>query len=325
MCLKNGGFGKNPNHFSIFENMGEEDETCYIFLKEIEENTGLPITWLEYTLTDKFIQELVFSSFSYEKFQNCEYTSIGQILNVKKLQTFKFEKSPKSFWYKDGYSHPANSIREVNFETVSRNGKPFIDLFLYKCAIRIMKGEGIVLPSVGQRWCTGDGKEKVCERWLSLKGIKEYISYKGMRYDEPDRVRKVFAKNEKQNDVIYDAPLHTLKVSKIDVLLAWSMQNFDLGKINGIYTFIDAIGNCIFCHLKKKIKKLYLIQRGFKTRTLKQMEVIANNFNGDTDAMARQHGTYEMLEKEALSMPEITIEEVLSDEEIEISCFNCGD
>lgn len=325
MCLINGGFGKEKNHYTLFENTGEEHETCYVFLKELQENTGIPITMLEYSLTDKFINELVFSSFSYERFKNCEYTNIGQILDIKKLRAFDFVKSPNSFWYKDGFSHPSNSIKECDFETASRNGKPFIDLFLYKCAIRIMKGEGILLPSVGQRWCTGDMKEKVGDRWLSLKGIKEFISYKGMRHDEPDRVRKVFAKNDKQNDIIYDAPLDALKINKIDVLMAWALQKFDLGKINGIYTFIDAIGNCIYCHLKKKIKKLYLIQQGYKSRSLKQMELLANNYNGDIDAMSRQHGTYDMLEKEALNMDEIKIEDVLSDEEIEISCFNCGD
>lgn len=325
MCLINGGFGNSDNHYTLFENTGEEHETCYLFLKELQESTGIPITWLEYSLTDKFINDIVYSSFSYEKFKNCEYKSISQILDIKKLRSFTFIKSPNSFWYRDGYSHPINSIKVVDYNSASRNGKPFIDLFLYKCAIRIMKGEGILLPSVGQRWCTGDGKEKVGDRWLSAKGIKEYISYKGMRYDEPDRVRKVFAKNDKQNDIIYDAPLHSLKISKIDVLMAWAIQPFDLGLINGVYTFIDAIGNCVFCHLKKKIKKLYLIQQGNKSRTLKQMETIANNYNGDTDAMSRQHGTYEMLEKEALNMPEIKIEDVLSNEEVEVSCFNCGD
>ena len=325
LSLINGGFGSQPNHYTLFENTGEEHETCYIFLKELEENTGVTITWLEYSLTDTFIYELIYSSFSYEKFKNCEYTNIGQILNIKKLRAFNFVKSPNNFWYKQGYSHPKNSIKEVNFETASRNGKPFIDLFLYKCAIRIMKGEGILLPSVGQRWCTGDMKEKVGDRWLALNGVKEFISYKGMRYDEPDRVRKVYAKNESQNDIIYEAPLNALKIKKIDVLMAWAIQPFDLGKINGVYTFIDAMGNCIYCHLKKKIKKLYLIQQGYKSRTLKQMERIANNYNGDTDAMSRQHGTYEILEKEAMSIPEITLDEVLSDEEVEISCFNCGD
>jgi len=325
LSLINGGFGKSENHYTLFENTGEEHETCYVFLKELQENTGIPITWLEYSLTDKFINDLVFSSFSYEKFKNAGYTNIGQILDVKKLRSFTFLKSPNSFWYKDGYSHPANSIKEVDFKTASRNGKPFIDLFLYKCAIRIMKDEGLLIPSVGQRWCTGDGKEKVGDRWLSLKGITEFISYKGMRYDEPDRVRKIFAKNDRQDNVIYDAPLHVLKITKIDVLIAWAAQNFDLGLINGVYTFIDALGNCLYCHLKKKIKKLYLIQQGHKSRTLAQMERLVNNYNGDTDAMARQHGTYDMLEKEAFNMREISISEVLSNEEVEISCFNCGD
>jgi len=184
MALINGGFGKKEKDIICFQNTGKEDETCYVFLKELEEAIQLPIVWLEYTLTQKFIDELVFSSFSYDKFDKGEYTSISQILDVKKLQSFEFVKSPANFWYKEGYSNSKKSVRQVNFNTASRNGKPFADVFLYKCAIRIMKGEGLILPNAAQRWCTGDMKEKTMHTWLKNNGIKEFINYVGMRFDD---------------------------------------------------------------------------------------------------------------------------------------------
>jgi len=326
MQLINGGFGDPEFHHVVFDNTGKEDETCYKFLSDIEQCTNLKINWLEYTLTNQFTNELIFSSFSYDKFNRCEYTSIGQILDIKKLRSFKFEKSPNSFWYKQGFSDRKLNIKEVDYLTASRNGKPFTDLFLYKCAIRIMKGQGIILPSVGQRWCTGDGKEKVTERWLANKGITEYISYKGMRFDEPDRVDRVMAKNKVQDKIWYDCPLHHTKTNKIDVLMSWSGQPFDLGlKNDKTNCFYDVIGNCDYCHLKTLLKKMWLVQNGFDIRYWKQIELIANNYNGDVDAMSRQHGTYEQIEKKALEIEPISLSQILSDAEVQISCTNCTD
>jgi len=326
MSLINGGFGKSNNHFILFQNMGKEDETCYRFLKDIQDETGLRIDWLEYTLTDKFYSELIRPDFSYDKFNNCEYENINQILDVEKLRSFEFKKSKNNFWYTELFSDRLNNVRKVDFDSASRNGKPFCDLFLYRCAIRIMKGEGLIMPSVGNRWCTGDGKEKVGDRYLSNMGIKEFISYKGMRFDEPDRIQKVKNKNNSQDSIWYDCPLEHTKTTKIDVMLAWANQVFDLGSNkDGSNSFMDVIGNCDVCILKKKIKKLWLIQQGKGYLFFKQIESLCNNYNGDTDAMCRQHGTYKMLEQEALSMDEITIDKVLSDEEVEVSCFGCGD
>lgn len=327
MSLINGGFGSKPDHYCLFQNMGKEDETCYKFLFDIEQDTGIKVNWLEYTLTPKFYDLLVREDFSYDKFNNCEYTDISEILDVDKLRSFKYEKSPKSFWYSEGFSNRNENIKEVDYHSASRNGKPYTDLFLYRCAIRIMKVEGLIMPSVSNRWCTGDGKEKVGDRWLANKGIREFISYKGMRFDEPDRIQKVKNKNNNQNNIYYDCPMEHTKSIKMDVMLAWGNQIIDLGlKKSGVNTFLDVIGNCDLCLLKKKIKKLWLIQQNNKKHLFfKQIETLCNNYNNDIDAMCRQHGTYEMLEKLAMELAPITIKEVLSNEEIEISCFGCGD
>lgn len=326
MSLINGGFGASKNHYVLFENMGLEDETCYKFLDDIERATGLDIKWLEYTLTEQFFLNFINPKFSYLDFYNCQYLSIDQILDIDKLKKFDYKKSPKNDWYKLGYSHKVNSIKMVTYESASRIGEPFIDLFLYKCAIRIMKGLGILLPTASHRWCTGDGKEKIEHRWLSNVGIKEFISYKGMRYDEPDRVRKVKEKNNNQDKIWYDCPLHNLKISKADVFASWSFAGIDLGLSNGVNSFLDVKGNCKFCHLKKLVKKMFLMQQGdMAYLPFMQMEKLANNYNGDIDAMCRQHGTFDHILERAMSSKSIKIEDVLSDGEQEISCFGCGD
>lgn len=324
IMLINGGFGNKKNDIISFQNTGWEDESCYIFVNELEKEIGLPIVWLEYSLTQKFINELILKSFSYDKFFNGEYNSIEEILDVDKLKSFDYKKTPNNFWYKEGYCNNKESCKVVNFETASRNGKPFTDIFLYRCALRIMNGKGLIMPSAGQRWCTGDMKEKILHRWLRNQGIKTYTKYMGMRYDEPIRVNRMFHKSTSQ--IFYDCPLYWEEITKSDVMQAWTKQTIDLGlKKTGENCFKDFLGNCAHCHLKTKLKKLYLIQNGYSNSLGRQIETIANNYNGDTDAMNRSHGTYEAQEKEAKERGKINIEEVLSDEEIEIQCVGCGD
>lgn len=327
MMLLNGGFGQKENDIISFQNTGKEDETCLQFLKELEDALGLKFTWLEYSLTSKFVEELLFSSFSYDKFNDGGYNHIGEILDIKKLQSFCFEKSASNFWYKEGFSSKTECIKEIDFETASRNGKPFTDVFLYKCAIRIMKGEGLLLPNIGQRWCTGDMKEKVLHRYLKNRGIKTYSKYMGMRADETIRVDKIFRKNDTQRMVEWDCPMFWEKVDKKEVLEAWKNQSIDLGydARTECNTFRDFLGNCVFCHMKAKLKKQYLIQQGQSVEFYKQIERIVNNYNGDTDMMSRAHGTFESIETEAKNMVPIKIIDVLNDAEIEISCIDCGD
>lgn len=327
MMLINGGFGKKDTDIISFQNTGKEDETCLVFLKQLEDALGMKFTWLEYTLTQKFTNEIIFSSFSYDKFNNGEYHHIGEIMDLKKLKSFDFIKSPSNFWYKDGFSSKIESIKKVDFESASRNGKPFTDVFLYKCAIRIMKGEGLILPNVGQRWCTGDMKEKLLHRYLKNNGILSHTNYMGMRADEPIRVDKIFRKNDKQRLINFDCPMYWENVDKKQVLNAWSGQPIDLGlnHVTGSNEFRDFLGNCVFCHLKKKLKKQYLIQQGYSVDFYKQMEKIVNNYNGEVDMMSRSQGTFEMIESEAKTMGEIKMIDVMNDSEIEFECTNCGD
>jgi 3'-phosphoadenosine 5'-phosphosulfate sulfotransferase (PAPS reductase)/FAD synthetase len=325
MMLINGGFGKQGD-MAIFENTGKEHESCYLFLKRLSQVTNVPIVWLEYCLTEKFIEELVWSNFSYEKFNRGEYSTIGEILNIKKLLSYDFKKSPNNFWYKDGFSNSTKNFKIVNFETANRIGKPFTDVFIYKCAIRIMKREGLVLPNAGQRWCTGDMKEKTSQNYMRSLGVEKYTSYVGMRVDEPRRVNRVFIRNNNQDKIWYDCPGHWGGITKDDVGSAWQNQPFDLGREgNEKNCFNDFMGNCDFCHLKSKIKKLYLIQNGVLPSFWQQIERIAYNYNNERDCMSRSHGTYDEMVLEAKSMPIITKNQVLTDREVEIDCFGCGE
>lgn len=130
-----------------------------------------------------------------------------------------------------------NNFEVVNYETASRNGKPFDELIEYN------KG---VLPNVMMRYCTIQMKIKTLHRYLKSIGIKEYDVYNGIRYDEPNRWNKARSEN-----VIL--PLVSWKVTKDNVLNWWKQQPFDL-KIE------QPFGNCDGCFLKGK-GKLIEIER----------------------------------------------------------------
>jgi 3'-phosphoadenosine 5'-phosphosulfate sulfotransferase (PAPS reductase)/FAD synthetase len=118
----------------------------------------------------------------------------------------------------------------VNYENASRNGEPFDYLLEHK------KG---ILPNNYFRFCTLELKINTLKRYLKSMGIKDFISYNGIRYDEPQRWSKA------QEDT--ELPLVKWKITKQDVLNFWQKQNFDL-KLNEPY------GNCDCCFLKGKGK-----------------------------------------------------------------------
>jgi hypothetical protein len=323
--LYNGGFGQNPEDITSFQNTGEEDETALQFLKDLQEYVPVPLIMLEFKLTEEFVSDILRSDFSYEAFYNNQYTSWFEIFNAKKLYNIKYRKSKHNEWYADNYQNSAAMFRQVSFETASRKAEPFISAFLYKFALRAAMRKQVLLPNAAQRWCTADMKIRVLERYLASIGVDRYVHYFGMRYDEPDRVDKIFRLNDTSDKVYHDCPLHWTKTTKSDVLRQWSNQPIDLGLSGHVNTFRDFMGNCGMCHLKARIKKLYLMQKGYNVSVYNQMERLVNNYNGFTQAFSNQHGTIQSLYEQAMNMPEISLEEVLSDEEKEIHCVTCGD
>ena len=128
------------------------------------------------------------------------------------------------------YRRPA-MFEVVTYETASRDGRPFEELLLQRPGS---------LPNVQFRYCTLQLKIETLKRYLKSIGIKDYISYNGIRYDEPNRWGKI-----NRDDT--ELPLVRWKVTKKDVLDFWSKQDFDL-KVNEPY------GNCDCCFLKGKGK-----------------------------------------------------------------------
>lgn len=122
--------------------------------------------------------------------------------------------------------------RIVDFESASRDGKPFED---------VIKKYGI--PNMNYLHCTRELKANAIRSYLLSIGWTDYLTAQGIRIDEPKRLGK-------KKGVIY--PLaHTWPMSKPEVLDWWKEQPFDLG-------LKDHQGNCDACH-KKHITKLLRI------------------------------------------------------------------
>ena len=128
-----------------------------------------------------------------------------------------------------------NNFEVVNYETASRNGRPFDELIAYK------KG---TLPNTMMRFCTEQLKINTLKRWAKSIGIKEWNHYVGIRYDEPRRYGKT---SMLPKYMTVEHPLVKWKTTKKDVLDFWKEQEFDL-RVNEPY------GNCDGCFLKGKGK-----------------------------------------------------------------------
>jgi 3'-phosphoadenosine 5'-phosphosulfate sulfotransferase (PAPS reductase)/FAD synthetase len=128
-----------------------------------------------------------------------------------------------------------NNFEIVNYDTASRDGRPFSELIAHKKHF---------LPNQRMRYCTTDLKINTLRRYLQSISVDTWTSYNGIRYDEPRRWSK--AKNLPDYMEI-ELPLVNWKVTKADILSWWKSQDFDL-KVKEPY------GNCDCCFLKGKGK-----------------------------------------------------------------------
>jgi 3'-phosphoadenosine 5'-phosphosulfate sulfotransferase (PAPS reductase)/FAD synthetase len=126
-----------------------------------------------------------------------------------------------------------NNFEVVNYQTASRNGRPFDEAIQHK---------NNFLPNQRMRYCTQLLKIDTLHRYLKSIGITDYISFNGIRYDEPRRWNKI-----QDNGYDVELPLVKWKITKQDVLNFWEKQEFDL-MVNEPY------GNCDCCFLKGKNK-----------------------------------------------------------------------
>lgn len=134
----------------------------------------------------------------------------------------------------------------VDFETASRDGKPFESL--------IRKRN--YLPNPVARFCTVELKVRTIHRYLKAQGWTEWDSMLGIRADEKRRLAKIgqqdYGKHEEKI-----APLGTAGITKEDVGAFWRAQPFDLKLPNN--NGVTMNGNCDLCFLKGGAQVLSLI------------------------------------------------------------------
>ncbi len=139
--------------------------------------------------------------------------------------------------------HPTHFIvRKVSYETASRNGEPF-DRLLTKLGF---------LPNVAMRSCTHYLKQKTIDRYITtVFGFDDWKAIIGIRADEPRRVAKMKAQNEKEVERVL--PLDDAGVTVADVMAYWENQPFDL-------RLRPDQGNCDGCFLKSQWKVLTFVR-----------------------------------------------------------------
>jgi hypothetical protein len=96
------------------------------------------------------------------------------------------------------------------------------------------------LPNRVARYCTRDLKIRVAENFIKSLGYKEWVSYIGIRYDEPKRWM-----NAKSMRELYTVewPMVEWQTTKQDVEFFWKGMPFDL-------ELKSYEGNCDLCFLK---------------------------------------------------------------------------
>jgi len=128
------------------------------------------------------------------------------------------------------------NYKVVNFKNASREGEPFE---------HVINKYG--LPSKLFRHCTRELKEAPIHKYAKdFFSKKEYFTAIGIRSDEKHRLTK------KKN---YIYPLVETNIDKKFINDWWSRQSFNL-KLK------DYQGNCDFCFLKSKRKRLKILREG---------------------------------------------------------------
>lgn len=211
-------------------------------------------------------------------------------------ETLKFVKACQDNWNVPitwvEYRAEKPGFAIVSYETASRKGEPFEQLINKKN----------YLPNTFARFCTQELKVNLMKKVFPFK---EFITFVGIRADEPRRVAKMATnKDEKQ------CPLAVSGITQKDVKEFWDNNNFDLK-----LTVIDGktpLGNCDLCYLKDLKQKLSIVRRyPEKVVWWAQME----NKIGAT--FRRDHPEYKDMVRKANEQIDM-----FADESIE--CF-CGD
>lgn len=129
-------------------------------------------------------------------------------------------------------------FRVVSRKTASEDGRPFAE----------MVEKRKYLPNAVKRFCTSELKVNPMKKYLQSLGFKSWDCAIGIRYDEPNRYRKLKG-NSGKDAWDYVFPLYDFKITKKQVFDFWGSQSFDL-KIPSEH------GNCDFCFMKGLAKKV---------------------------------------------------------------------
>ena len=118
-------------------------------------------------------------------------------------------------------------FKVVNYETASRNGKPFEDML-----------KKYPLPTNYGSNCTRELKLAPINKYVKSLGYKEVYTAMGIRYDERHRE----SNTAKENNIIYPL-IYDIKVDNKFIRDWLDIQSFDL-------TLKDYEGNCDLCFKK---------------------------------------------------------------------------
>ena len=136
--------------------------------------------------------------------------------------------------------------KEVNHNSASRNGEPFVKLLKKKK----------YMPSPMARFCTTELKMFTIKRYITNPldtGWRQWTQAVGIRADESHRTKK-----SSKDKWSYWYPLVNNFVTKSIVSDFWKSQAFDLMLPN--YNGKTPSGNCDFCFLKSEDSTAYMIR-----------------------------------------------------------------
>lgn len=202
------------------------------------------------------------------------------------------------------YQNEKPNFKVVNFQTASRNGKPFEEL--------IIKRQYLPNPLV--RFCTIELKIRTIHKYLKSLGWKhnENMDWVGIRADEMRRAAKIQRER---------TPLVTAGVTKANVGEFWKNQSFDLGLPNN--NGVTMHGNCDLCFLKPAHQIMSLIRENpSRADWWIAMENHAQTSNltfGDGARFRKDRPSYFEMKRYALAQTEM-----FDMNEEPVACF-CGD
>lgn len=110
--------------------------------------------------------------------------------------------------------------------------------------------DGLGWPGHTFRWCTGNLKTKIIDRYLKNKG--EYYSYLGIAFDERERLER---KYHRQQKAVLIYPMVDWEMTEKDALRYCYGKGFDW---NGLYKKFRRV-SCYLCPLQRigELKMLY--------------------------------------------------------------------